>query len=85
MNTILIIGSLGLVVVAAIVTVIALKQEERKMKEYQTDVFSYQDELKRSHEYEENSIKNVVPIQLWMYGIGLVVSIVLIIAFAIYY
>jgi len=85
MNTILIFGSLGLVVVAAIVTVIALKQEERKIKKYQTDVFSYEDELKRSQEYEENSIRNVIPIQLWMYGIGLVASIVLIIAFAIYY
>lgn len=85
MNTILIIGSLGLVVVAAIVTVIALKQEERKIKKYQTEVFSYEDELKRSQEYEENSIRNVIPIQLWMYGIGLVASIVLIIAFAIYY
>jgi|GEM_PF-2256327 len=85
MNTILIIGSLGLVIVAALVTVIALKQEERKMKKYQTDVFSYEDELKRSHEYEQNSIKNVIPIQLWMYGIGLVFSIVLIVVFAVYY
>ncbi len=85
MYTILIVISLVLVIVAAIVTVSALKQEERKMKEYETGGFSYKDALKRSKEYEKNSISKMLPVQIWTYVAAFVVTVIIITAFAIYY
>jgi len=85
MNAILILFSLILVIVAAVITVKALKQEERKMKEYETNALSYKDALKRSKAYEENSVSTMLPVQIWTYVIGFIVSIILIAAFAYYY
>lgn len=85
MYTILIGISLVLVIVAAFITVRALKQEERKMKEYKNGAFSYKDALKRSQEYEENSVSAMLPVQIWTYVAAFIVTIILIVAFAIYY
>lgn len=85
MNTVLILSSLVLVIIAAIVTVKALKQEERKMNEYKTNEYSYEDALKRSQHYEENSVSTMLPVQIWSYVIVTVVTLVLVGMFAIYY
>ncbi|MEI3612846.1 hypothetical protein [Pseudogracilibacillus sp. SO30301A] len=78
MYTILIVISLMLVIVTAIVTVSALKQEEKKMKKYETGGFSYKDALKRSKEYEENSISTMLPVQILKYVADFVVVVILI-------
>lgn len=85
MNTMLIIASIILVIIAGIVTVYAFKQEEKKMEKYKQEHLSAEDARKRSQEYEENSISSVVPVQFWTYLIATLVTIVLIVVFAIYY
>ncbi|MBO1002967.1 hypothetical protein ACFSKI_02275 [Pseudogracilibacillus auburnensis] len=85
MNTILIVSSLLLVIIAAVITIHALKQEEKKMNEYSTKEFSFADAQKRSKHYEENSVSTMLPIQIWTYIIGFIVTVILITAFAIYY
>ena len=81
----LILISFLFIVIAAVLTIIALRQENQKVKKYEADGSTYKEALKRSHEYEKASISSVVPIQLWVYGIGALLTIVLIIAFAMYY
>jgi len=85
MNTILIACSVLLVIVAAAGTAYALKQEDRKIKKYQAADYTVKDEIKRSQEYENNSVSKYNPIQIWTYVIGLIVTLILIAAFAIYY
>lgn len=70
-------------IIAAIVTVYALKQEERKMKEYKS--MSYEEAMKRSQQYEEESVATMLPVQIWTYVIGIVVTLIIIAVFAIYY
>ncbi len=85
MNAILIIGSLVLVIIAAIITVKALKQEERKLKRYESQAFSHRDAIRRSKHYEENSVSTMLPIQIWAYVAGFVAIALIIIAIAFNY
>lgn len=79
----LIIGSLILSIIAAIITIYALKQESNKIKKYQSEGHNPESDLKRSHDYEKDSINNVLPIQIWAYGICTVITLVLVIYFAV--
>lgn len=70
-----------LVVIAGVFTIMVLKQEEKKSKQLAGNKNSIQEELKRSQEYEENSVAKFIPIQLWMYGIGAVFTVLLVLYF----
>src|SRR5690625_3252384 len=80
--------TIWLSIIMAIVTLIALiwtlyifKQEENKMKKYEADGDTVENERNRSLEYESRSLKKNVPLQIWIYTITIVVSLVV---FAIY-
>lgn len=62
-------------------TIFAFKQEENKMKKYEEEGDTIEDELRRSHEYETSSLKTNIPI---MSGIYLVTIIVSVIVFLVY-
>lgn len=79
----LIIGSLVLTIVAGVVTVYALKQEDKKIQKYQAEGNNPESDLKRSHDYEKESVNAVLPVQIWAYGICAVVTLVLVIYFAV--
>lgn len=84
MNIMLMIWLSGiLVVIASIVTIIVLKQEEKKSKQYAGADNSDHDAFKRSQEYEENSVKKYIPIQIWSYAIVTVVTLLIILYFMI--
>lgn len=70
-----------IVVVAVIATFIILKQEENKMKQYEEEGETVEEELKRSHEYESRSLSKNVKNLSWIY---VIVTIVSFIALAIY-
>lgn len=57
-------------------TFLAFKQEETKMKKIKDEGNTIENELKRSYEYESTSVKNYIPIQIWIYGIAILLSIV---------
>lgn len=67
-----------LFIVAMAFTFLAFKQEEAKMKQYKEAGDTVQSELKRSLEYEATSVKKYIPIQIWMYVITTILSIILI-------
>lgn len=71
-----------LFVITMILTMYAFKQEEKKMEKYEKEGDTVEDELKRSHEYESTSVKTYIPIQIWIYGVTIILSII---AFAIYF
>lgn len=71
-----------LVLIASIVTVIVMKQEEKKSKQYAAENSDH-GAFKRSQEYEENSVKKYIPIQIWSYAIVTVVSLLIILYIAI--
>ncbi|WP_010530336.1 hypothetical protein [Lentibacillus jeotgali] len=80
--------SMGLIIFLVILfiaamggTFFAFKQEEDKMKKYEEEGDSFEDQLRRSHEYETSSLRTNVPIQLAIYGITITVSLIV---FAIY-
>ncbi|OZU90527.1 hypothetical protein CIL03_05105 [Virgibacillus indicus] len=81
MNTGLLIFLTVLFIAALAGTFFAFKQEEKKMKQYEEEGQTEQDELKRSLEYETSSLKSNVPIQIWIYVITILLSLI---AFAIY-
>lgn len=81
----LILVSIVFVLIAAVLTIFALNQEDKKIQKYKSDGSTHEEALKRSHEYEKASISAVIPIQLWVYGIGAFLTVVLIVAFAMYY
>lgn len=76
---------IGLVVAACIIalaiTYRVLKVEEKKQKEYKKEGADFGDELERSHEYEEKSLKSNLPNLSWIY---IVAGVIIIIAFVIY-
>ena len=76
---------IGLVVAACIIalaiTYRVLKVEEKKQKEYKKEGAGFGDELERSHEYEEKSLKSNLPNLSWIY---IVAGVIIIIAFVIY-
>jgi len=81
MNTILIICSVVLAIIAGLVTWYAVKQEDRKIEKHKEE--SPEEARKRSLEYEENSVSSVLPVQIWAYSIVTVVTIVIVVIFAI--
>ncbi|TFJ94449.1 hypothetical protein [Lentibacillus salicampi] len=62
-------------------TFFAFKQEENKMKKYEEEGDTVEDQLRRSHEYESSSLKSNVPLQLVIYGVTITASLIV---FAIY-
>lgn len=70
-----------LFIVALVGTLIVFKQEENKMKKYEEEGDSVEDQLRRSHEYESSSLKSNLPLQLIIYTVTIVISLVV---FAIY-
>ncbi|WP_188454609.1 hypothetical protein [Virgibacillus oceani] len=62
-------------------TIVAFKQEERKLKKYEEEGDSIEDQLRRSHEYETSSLKSNVPLLLIIYTITIVLSLIV---FAVY-
>ncbi|MFC2947389.1 hypothetical protein [Virgibacillus sediminis] len=62
-------------------TFFAFKQEEKKMKKYEEEGHTPEDEMRRSLEYEKSSLKSNVPLQIWIYTITIVISLV---AFGLY-
>lgn len=78
----LVIGLIAVVcIVALAITYRVLKVEEKKQKEYRKKGATFQDELERSHDYEEQSLKSNLPNLSWIY---VVAAIVVVIAFVIY-
>ncbi|MGM8364323.1 hypothetical protein ACLIBG_02455 [Virgibacillus sp. W0181] len=67
-----------LFVIAMVVTFYAFKQEEQKMKRYEEEGDTVEDELRRSHEYEANSVQKYLPIQIWLYVITAVATVVIV-------
>lgn len=73
---------LAVLFIAAIIgTFVAFKQEENKMKKYDEEGDTVEDQLRRSHEYESSSLKSNIPLQLIIYSVTIVVSLIV---FAIY-
>ncbi|WP_404452378.1 hypothetical protein LG329_18640 [Virgibacillus necropolis] len=57
-------------------TIFAFKQEEKKMKKYEEEGDTIEDEIRRSHEYETASLKSNVPIMSAIYLVTIIVSII---------
>ncbi|PAV28823.1 hypothetical protein CIL05_14445 [Virgibacillus profundi] len=81
MSTGLLIFLIVLFIAALAGTFYAFKQEENKMKKYEEEGQTVQDELKRSLDYETSSVKSNVSLQVWIYVITILLSLI---AFAIY-
>lgn len=81
MSTGLIILFVILFILAVGGTFFAFKQEEKKMKHYEEVEETREEELKRSLDYEQTSLKSNVPIQIWIYTITTLVTLI---AFALY-
>lgn len=62
-------------------TILVFRQEERKMKRYEEEGDTVEDQLRRSHEYESSSLKSNVPMQIAIYTVAIVISLVV---FAVY-
>jgi len=67
--TLLLIVSTVLVVVAIIWTLLIFKQEENKMKKYEEEGDTFEDQLRRSEEYEKRSLRSDVPLQIIIYSV----------------
>lgn len=67
--TILIVISTILVIIALIWTLFIFKQEEDKMKKYEEDGDTAEDQLKRSEEYEKRSLSSGIPLQIIIYSV----------------
>ncbi|MBN6205705.1 hypothetical protein JYK21_04505 [Ralstonia pickettii] len=76
---------IGLIVVVCLIalaiTYRVLKVEEKRQKEYRREGANFGDEVERSHEYEEKSLKSNLPNLIWIY---IVAAVIIFIAFAIY-
>ncbi|WP_026907349.1 hypothetical protein [Paucisalibacillus globulus] len=82
MNIWLIIAIIAILcVIGLIATLLVIKQEESKMKQYEEDGDTAQNELKRSLEYESQSISSNVKSLSWIYIIAISLSFI---AFALY-
>jgi len=78
-NIWLIIFLVVIVIISLIATLVIFKQEENKMKEREGDTAA--DEMRRSEEYEQESLKSHMPKLIWTYVITIVAALVV---FAIY-
>ncbi|WP_099157860.1 hypothetical protein [Virgibacillus ndiopensis] len=63
-------------IVALVGTIVAFKQEERKIKQYEEEGDSIEEQLRRSHEYETSSLKSNVPSLLIIYAVTIIVSLI---------
>jgi heme/copper-type cytochrome/quinol oxidase subunit 2 len=77
----LIIFFIVLFVVALVATFAILKKEENKQKMYEEQGDTLEEEMKRSAEYENRSLKSDVPLQIWIYVITILLSLLV---FAVY-
>ena len=75
MNTGIVIFLIVLFAAALAGTFFAFRQEENKIKRYEEEGVTPQDEIKRSLDYEKSSLKSNVPIQLWIYSIAIFLSL----------
>ncbi|WP_245799378.1 hypothetical protein [Virgibacillus siamensis] len=57
-------------------TLFVFKQEEKKMKRYEEEGDTVEDQLRRSHEYETVSLKSNVSLQVAIYAVTIVLSLV---------
>lgn len=62
-------------------TLLVFKQEEKKMKKYEEEGDTVEEQLRRSHEYESSSLKSNVPLQIGIYTLTIVISLIV---FAVY-
>src|SRR5699024_6444639 len=82
MNTmLLIIISFVLIIIAGVVTVLAFKQEEKKIETYKEQRQSPEEERKRSEEYEKNSVSDVIPLQICAYVTTAIITVILIVIY----
>lgn len=72
----LIIFLIILFIITMLLTLFAFKQEETKMKKIKDEGNTVENEIKRSKEYESTSVKNYLPIQMWIYGITILLGVV---------
>jgi len=70
-----------LFIITMIMTLYAFKKQNDKMKAYEQHGHDFDEEHKRSLEYEETSIKKYLPIQLWAYAITTVLTLIFILYF----
>lgn len=77
----LIISLIILFIAAICGTFYAFRQEEKKMKQYEEEGVTVEEELRRSNAYEKSSLKTSLPVQVWIYVIAIGLSLL---AFAIY-
>ncbi|WP_217585766.1 hypothetical protein [Lentibacillus saliphilus] len=80
--------SLGLIVFLIILFIIAVggtlyafKQEEKKMEQYEAKGDTPTDELERSHAYETESLKSNIPLQIVIYSLTLIITIIVFVWF----
>lgn len=70
-----------LFIVTLIATFATLKKEENKQKAYEKQGDTPEEERKRSFEYENQSLKSNVPLQIWIYTLTIFLSLLV---FAVY-
>jgi len=76
MSTWLLIFLSVLFIITMVLTFYAFRQEEKKMKRYEEEGDTIADEIKRSHDYESQSIKYHVPVQIWIYVVTIALTII---------
>ncbi|MGX4668295.1 hypothetical protein JNUCC74_03665 [Cerasibacillus sp. JNUCC 74] len=59
-----------------LVTLLIFKQEENKLKQYEQLGDTVENELRRSKEYETQSLKINVPILTWIYVVTILLGLV---------
>ncbi|WP_042150096.1 hypothetical protein [Paucisalibacillus sp. EB02] len=70
-----------LCIIGLIATLMVIKQEENRMKQYEEEGDTAENALKRSLEYESKSISSNVKSLSWIYIVAIVLSLI---AFALY-
>ena len=63
-------------IVGAVITLRVSKREERIQEKRRKEGDTYEDELERSHEYEEKSLKSNLPNLIRIYAISIAVALV---------
>lgn len=76
MSTWLIIFLIVLFLITMALTFFAFGQEEKKMKKIEQDGDTVEDQLQRSLDYESTSVRKYIPIQIWIYAITIILSII---------
>lgn len=70
-----------LFIIMLFLTFFAFKRIDNEIKEYEEKGATFEDEMRRSHEFETGSIRRHIPVQIWMY---VITFLLMIIAFLIY-